>query len=131
MSTLQRWLQGLLADGISIRNLPLILESLAEAASWTRSVPLLVEHVRSRLSLQICRALAGSAGFVPVIAVSHEWERILAEGVVGEGDDRSFALAPTRVHEFLTAARSKIQAHDADDQWPEVIVGGGVRPFGH
>src|SRR3546814_8838302 len=90
---------------------------------------LLVENVRSRLSLQICRALAGSDGFVPVIAVSPEWGRILAEGVVGEGDDRRFALAPTRVHEFLTAARSKIQAHAADDPWPAIIVGADVRPF--
>ena len=54
VTTLQRVLQSLLKEKVSIRDLPAILEGLAEAAPHTSSVTILVEHVRSRLARQLC-----------------------------------------------------------------------------
>ena len=129
MMAIVRVLQSLLAERVSIRNLPAILEAIAEAVAWTRSVPLLVEHVRMRLGSQICRTLADADGYVPVIAMSAEWEQALAQAVVTEGEDRRFAMAPDRVQAFLAELRGKLQAHAGRDPLPAVLVNPDARPF--
>lgn len=129
LSVVQRVLQALLAERVSIRNLPIILEGISEAAAWTRNVTLMTEHVRSRLSLQICQALMTEDGFIPVIVVSPEWETVFLENIVEEGEDRRFVMPPSQVQEFLLAARSRIQAHAGSDHWPAVLVAPAARPF--
>lgn len=129
LSVVQRVLQALLAERVSIRNLPIILEGISEAAAWTRNVTLMTEHVRSRLSLQICQALMTLDGFIPVIVVSPEWETVFLENIVEEGEDRRFVMPPSQVQEFLLAARSRIQAHAGSDHWPAVLVAPAARPF--
>ncbi|MGQ9370165.1 flagellar biosynthesis protein FlhA [Azospirillum sp. ST 5-10] len=129
MVVLQRVLQALLAERVSIRNLPIIVEAVAEAVGWTRHITLITEHVRARLGQQICQGLAGSDGFVPVIALSPKWEQVLMENIVVEGDDRRFVMPPSQVQEFLTALRLKIQKHATPQVWPALLVGAEVRPF--
>lgn len=126
---LQRVLQSLLAERVSIRNLPVIVEAVAEAVGWTRHITLITEHVRTRLGQQICQGLAGSDGFVPVIALTPRWEQALLENIVSQGDDRHFVMPPSQVQEFLTAVRLKIQKHATPQVWPALLVGADVRPF--
>jgi len=125
----QRVLQSLLAERVSIRNLPTIVEAIAEAVGWTRHITLITEHVRTRLGPQICQGLAGPDGFVPVIALTPRWEQALLENIVVEGDDRRFVMPPSQVQEFLTAVRLKIQKHATPQVWPALLVGAEVRPF--
>jgi flagellar biosynthesis protein FlhA len=129
MMTIVRVLQSLLAERVSIRNLPAILEAIAEAVAWTRSVPLLVEHVRMRLAGQICRALGDADGYLSVITMSSDWEQELAQAVTAEGDERRFALPPDRVQGFLSELRGKLQAHAGRDPFPAVLVNPDARPF--
>jgi flagellar biosynthesis protein FlhA len=126
---IQRVLQALLAERISIRNLPAILEAIGEAVTWTRNISLIAEHVRSRLGQQICQQLTGADGFVPVITLSPEWEQALIESIVAEGDERRFTMAPSRVQDFLGAVRARIQRHAGPQQWPALLVSPEVRPF--
>ncbi|MCW2239857.1 flagellar biosynthesis protein FlhA [Azospirillum canadense] len=125
----QRVLQALLAERVSIRNLPAIVEAIAEAVNWTRNITLVTEHVRARLGQQICQSLTASDGFVPVIVLTPRWEQALAAGIVMDGEDRRFALPPTQVQEFLTALRITIQKHATPQVWPALLVGAEVRPF--
>jgi len=125
----QRVLQALLAERVSIRNLPAIVEAIAEAVNWTRNISLVTEHVRARLGQQICQALTASDGFVPVIVLTPRWEQALMESIVTEGEDRRFAMPPTQVQEFLTALRITIQKHATPQVWPALLVGAEVRPF--
>ncbi|WP_029008741.1 flagellar biosynthesis protein FlhA [Azospirillum halopraeferens] len=129
MVVLQRVLQALLAERVSIRNLPAIVEAVAEAVGWTRHITLITEHVRTRLGQQICQGLTGPDGFVPVIALSPRWEQALLDSIVVEGDDRRFAMPPSQVQEFLTALRLTIQKHATPQVWPALLVGAEVRPF--
>ena len=66
---LQRILQSLLGERISIRDLPTILEGVAEAASRSATTTQMTEHVRSRLARQICAANTASAGYLPLVAL--------------------------------------------------------------
>ena len=79
----QRVLQMLLAERVSIRDMPTILEAVQEAcANNSKSVSSIVAHVRTRLARQISESLLGPAGYVPVIVLSPEWEDTLT-GALG------------------------------------------------
>src|SRR5690242_3531147 len=59
VSGILRVLQALLTERISIRDLPTILEGIAEVAGGNRTAQMIAEHVRSRLARQICAANLG------------------------------------------------------------------------
>ena len=125
---IQQVLQALLAERVSIRDLPRIVEAIAERAPAGLDVAPLVAHVRARLSAQICRALTDAQGFVPVITLGPDWEAELTEATKGEGGGRALALAPQRVHDFAVAARREIQRFAESDSWPAVMVSPNLRP---
>ena len=126
---LQHVLQALLSERVSIRNLPRIIEAVAEAAATTQNLRTIVEHVRGRLAKQICQSLADGNGFVPVIVLGSEWERELNNAVSPGGDDTAFLMSPARVQEFVLAVRKEIQKFAAGDQWPALLVTPDVRPY--
>ncbi len=129
MILLQHVLQALLAERISVRNLPLIVESIAEIAASSTNVKTITEHVRRRLSNQICRALTDPSGFVPVLVMSAAWENEFNEAVKINGAERSFLMSPQRVQEFVLEARKVIQRHAGQDEWPALMVSPEVRGF--
>jgi flagellar biosynthesis protein FlhA len=124
---LQQVLQGLLAERISIRNLPLIIEAIAEVGR-PGAPQQLIEHVRRRLSHQICDALKDQDGFIPVLTLSPDWEAEFAAAVRVEGDGIGFLLPPKRAQDFVLAARSVIQRFAQGDNWPALLVDQEVRP---
>ena len=66
----QRVLQTLLAERVSIRDLPAILEGIAEAVGHTKNALYITEHVRARLARQLCHANLAPGGYLPLIALS-------------------------------------------------------------
>src|ERR1044072_3546665 len=86
ISGVQRVLQLLLAERVSIRDLPTILEGIADGLAFTRNPAALVEHVRTRLARQICAQNTSPAGYLPLIALSAKWEQAFAESIVGQGE---------------------------------------------
>src|SRR5580658_5426905 len=62
---IQRVLQNLLAERVSIRDLPTILEGISEACGFSRNISVITEHVRARLARQISDANANDAGVIP------------------------------------------------------------------
>ncbi len=126
---LQHVLQALLTERISIRNLPLIVEAIAEAHRTSSNVGTITEHVRRRLSNQICNALADGSGFVSVITMSSAWETEFNSAVRVNGDERNFLMSPQRVQEFVLEARKEIQKFAQRDEWPALMVSPEVRGF--
>jgi flagellar biosynthesis protein FlhA len=76
ITALQRIFQGLLNESISIRDLPTILEAVSEATTASGNVLNIIEHVRSRLSKQICYSNMTEKGYVPFIILSPQWEQV-------------------------------------------------------
>ena len=129
VSGIQRVLQLLLAERISIRDLPTILEGIAEALAFTRNPANLVEHVRARLARQICAQHTTPNGYLPLIALSAKWEQAFAESIVGQGDDRSLAMAPSRLTEFITLIRERFEDAARAGEAPVLVTSPAVRPF--
>src|SRR5215831_3229036 len=79
ISDIQRVLQLLLAERISIRDLSTILEGIAEALALSCKPATMVEHVRTPLRRQICAQNRSHNGYLPLIVLSAKWEQALAE----------------------------------------------------
>jgi flagellar biosynthesis protein FlhA len=129
VSGIQRVLQLLLAERVSIRDLSTILEGVADAISFTRSPAALCEHVRARLSRQICAQYTTPAGYLPLIALSAKWEQAFAESIIGQGDDRHLAMQPSRLTEFITLVRQRFEEAAQAGEAPVLVTSAGIRPF--
>jgi len=129
VTTLQRVLQSLLKEKVSIRDLPAILEGLAEAAPHTSSVTILVEHVRTRLARQLCWQHKGDDGALPIVTLSPEWEQAFAESLVGQGEDKQLAMAPSRLQDFIRAVRDVFERAAMSGETAVLLTGPQVRPY--
>ncbi|MCB1783192.1 MAG: flagellar biosynthesis protein FlhA [Alphaproteobacteria bacterium] len=126
---LQRILQNLLAERISVRDLPSILEGIAEATAYTKNAAHITEHVRSRLSRQICNANTDANGVVPLVTLSPEWEASFMESLVGGGEDQQLAMPPSKLQEFITAIREKYDELSAQGLAPVLLTSPPIRPY--
>lgn len=128
VSGVQRVLQALLNERISIRDLSSILEGIAEIAGSGRSVQTITEHVRSRLARQICAANQGPDGTLPLLTLSPQWERDFAEAMVGDGEGRQLAMAPSKLQQFIGAIQSGFERAAQRGEMPVLITSPGIRP---
>ncbi len=129
MTGIQRVLQSLLGERVSIRDLPTILEGVAEAVSRTSTTMQITEHVRSRLARQICAANASQAGYLPLIALSPNWEHAFAEALVGGGEDKQLAMAPSKLQEFIQGVRARFDSGANEAELPVLLTSPVIRPY--
>jgi flagellar biosynthesis protein FlhA len=126
---LQRVLQNLLGERVSIRDLPTILEGVSEACGYTRNVSTITEHVRSRLARQISNLQINEQGFIPMITLTPQWEQAFAESIVGDGDDRQLSMAPSKLQEFIKLVRAAFERHAMLGETPVLLTSPGIRPY--
>ncbi|MDE2517323.1 MAG: flagellar biosynthesis protein FlhA [Rhodospirillales bacterium] len=125
----QRVLQALLAERVSIRDLPTILEGIQEACgSGQRMIPTIVAHVRQRLARQLCDAHADAGGVLNLIPLSAEWEVAFAEALTGPAEERQLAMAPSRLQDFVQRLRQAFDAAAATGASPVLLSGAAIRP---
>jgi flagellar biosynthesis protein FlhA len=129
ISGIQRVLQLLLAERISIRDLSTILEGIADALAFSRNPATMVEHVRARLARQICAQNTSHSGYLPLIALSAKWEQAFAESLVGAGEERSLAMQPSKLSEFMAAVRDAFERAAREGEAPVLVTSAGIRPF--
>ncbi len=129
VSGIQRVLQILLTERISVRDLSTILEGIADGLSFTRNPSMLAEHVRARLARQICAQYATPAGYLPLIALSAKWEQSFAESIVGQGEEKSLAMQPSRLSEFITLVRERFEEAARAGEVPVLVTSPAIRPF--
>ena len=124
----QRVLQGLLAERVSIRDLPTILEGIQDAAgSGLRGIPAILAHVRTRLARQLSDMHTGPRGYIPLVTLSPEWELAFAESLTGPPDDRQLAIAPSRLGEFVEKLRAALDRAMRAGESPVVLVSQHLR----
>ncbi|HWA30109.1 MAG TPA: flagellar biosynthesis protein FlhA [Rhizomicrobium sp.] len=125
----QRVLQTLLGERVSIRDLPAILEGIAEAVGHTKNPLYITEHVRARLARQLCHANAAPGGYLPLVALSPAWEQAFAESIIGQGEDRQLAMAPSQLQQFIQAVRNRFDEAGQGGDVPVLLTSPQVRPF--
>jgi flagellar biosynthesis protein FlhA len=129
ISGIQRVLQLLLAERISIRDLSTILEGIADAVAFSRNPSTMVEHVRARLARQICAQNTSHNGYLPLIALSAKWEQTFAESLIGQGEERSLAMQPSKLSEFMATVRDAFERAAREGEAPVLVTSASIRPF--
>ena len=124
----QRVLQALLTERVSLRDLPTILEGIQEACGGgMRAIQAIAGHVRTRLARQISDSYVGPAGYIPLVTLSPEWEAAFTESLVGPPDDRQLAISPSKLNEFMQRFRSVFESVSAGGEAPVLLCSGLIR----
>ena len=124
----QRVLQALLGERVSIRDLPTVLEGIQEAcAGQHRTVTAITSHVRARLARQISDAHTGPAGYIPIVTLSSDWEMAFLEALAGPPEDRQLAMAPRKLTEFMQRFRSVFDTAAQGGEAPVLVTSAGIR----
>ena len=129
LAAVQRVLKNLLQERVSIRDLPTILEGISEAVTSTHSLMLITEHVRARLSRQLSNAYANEFGVISLVPLSAEWEQNFAQAIIGEGDDKQLAMAPSQLQAFISKVRMVMEDLAAKGESPVLLTSPNIRPF--
>jgi flagellar biosynthesis protein FlhA len=121
-SGLQAVLKLLLAERVSIRNLHLILEAVAELAPHVRKTEQIVEHVRVRMAQQLCGDLADN-GVLRVLRLGSKWDLAFHQALKrdAKGDVIEFDIDPRSLEEFSEQASGVIREY-MDRGLPFVLV---------
>jgi flagellar biosynthesis protein FlhA len=126
LATVQRVLQNLLDEGVALRDIRTILETLADHAPRTQDPQELTNAVRVALGPAIVQHLFGQGGELAVITLDGELERVLTQvlaGVAAEGGGIEPDLAETIIRELGNAARQQ----DAAGLPPVLVVSDRLR----
>ncbi|MFZ4807718.1 MAG: flagellar biosynthesis protein FlhA [Hyphomicrobiaceae bacterium] len=109
-SGLQAVLKLLLAERVSVRNLHLILEAIAEIAPHVRRTDHIAEHVRTRLAQQICGDIAEN-GVLKVLRLGNRWELAFHQSLKrdAKGEVMEFEIDPRQIEQFSNEATSVIR----------------------
>jgi flagellar biosynthesis protein FlhA len=128
-TTVQRVLQALLKERVSIRDLGAILEGLAEVAPHNASITSLVEAVRARLARQLCWQHRGEDGALPIITLSPDWEAAFADALIGPGEDKQLALAPSKLQDFIRGVREAFERAALAGDAAVLLTSPAIRPY--
>ena len=68
-------------------------------------------------------------GYLPLIALSAKWEQAFAELIIGTGEERSLAMQPSRLSEFITLVRERFEQAAREGEAPVLVTSAAIRPF--
>lgn len=129
-SGFQAILKLLLSERVSIRNLHLILEAVAEVAPHVRKPELIVEHVRLRLAQQICGDLAQD-GTLRIVRLGNRWDITFMQSLKrdAKGEVFEFDLDPRLIEQFANELKSAVVAFlERGDQFT-LVTAPEARPY--
>ena len=109
LATLQKVLANLLEEGVHIRDLRTIIETLADGATKTTDASELTALVRSALRASIAQSLFGTTRELPVIALDKDLEKVLTQSLGGPGEPAAFEPGLVDLLQRGAAAAAKRQ----------------------
>ena len=123
-------LKILLAERVSIRNLHLILEAIAEIAPHVRRSEQVAEHVRTRLAQQICGDLSDN-GVLNVVRLGNRWDLAFHQSLKRDpkGDVVEFDADPRLIEQFATDASAAIRKFTENGTSVVLAVTPEARPY--
>ncbi|MEE9426705.1 MAG: flagellar biosynthesis protein FlhA [Paracoccaceae bacterium] len=130
MDVLLATLRLLLQERVSIRNLPLILESIAEIRPLQNMPESICEHVRQCLGFQLVAELRRDDGTLPLIQLAPEWEeRFLEYQVDGENGGGDVALPPDEFNRLASLIAERIAKVGETGTFPALITSARRRRY--
>jgi flagellar biosynthesis protein FlhA len=127
---IQAVLRLLLTEKVSIRNLPVILEAIAEGRTALTSPEQIAEYVRQRIGFQFVAKLRNEEGRLPLIQISPDWEKVFKEHETErEGGVVDVALSPADFNKLAAAVKEKVSQAVAKGAYPAIVTTAKRRRF--
>ncbi len=124
---IQKVLQGLLREQVSIRNMVAILETLGDYAGVTHDTGFLVEKVRQALGRQICLQYADAEKTLNVLTLEPSLEQRIIDSRVDQNQGSMSALEPTVQRQWIKALMQAVRALQDRGLFPIVLVSEAAR----
>jgi flagellar biosynthesis protein FlhA len=122
---IQRVLQSLLREGVSVRDLGPVVEAVGDKARLTRDPSVLAEYARQALSRRIVAPYVDTDGSLRAIALDPAVEREVADAIAQTPDGEVLALDPSRAQALVAALQ--VQVDHAAGQRPVLLCSSRVR----
>jgi len=123
----QKVLQNLLAERVSIRDLGTIVEALADAAKLVKDADLLTEYARQALARQITRQYQSPDGTLRVFTLDPAVEQMMADGLRQTEAGIQLIIDPTSVQRILESTREQVERMAAMGCQPVALCSPRVR----
>lgn len=109
LTTIQRVLQELLSEGISIKDLDAIVEGIAEVSPFIKTIYGITESVRVKLKRQITGSITANDGLVHLIALTPDTEQTLANSLIEDGEGFHIGYSPNALRNLIKNIATKYQ----------------------
>ena len=124
---IQRVLQSLLREGVSVRDLGAVVEAIGDKARLTRDVAMLAEYARQALGRTIVAPYLDSENTLRAIALDPSLEQEIAESLVQTADGEFLAMDPARAHALVEASSEIVEQALARGGRPVLLCSARVR----
>ncbi|WP_315114376.1 flagellar biosynthesis protein FlhA [uncultured Clostridium sp.] len=125
---IQKVLQNLLKERVSIKDMVTILESLADNSRNTKDIELLTEYVRFTLGRSICNPLIDEQGAITVITLAPNIEEVIGENIQRSVQGSFPAIDPDTTGKILNSLKETIESTFFYENQPVVLVSPKIRP---
>lgn len=126
---IQKVLARLLRENVSIRNLPIIFETLADYSKLTSDTDILTEYVRQALARQITTQFVNGQPALKVITVSGKVEKLVADSIQQTDHGNYLAMDPQESQYVLEAIAKEVERVSFIEQSPLILCSPGVRMY--
>ncbi|OEC02521.1 flagellar biosynthesis protein FlhA [Lysinibacillus sphaericus] len=126
---IQKVLGKLLRENVSVRNLPIIFETLADYAKLTSDTDILTEYVRQSLARQITSQYVGDSSSLKVITVSGKVEKMIADSIQQTDHGNYLAMDPQDSQTVLETIASEVERVSFMEQSAIILCSPAVRMY--
>ncbi|QTD42312.1 flagellar biosynthesis protein FlhA [Sporosarcina sp. Te-1] len=126
---IQKVLAKLLNEHVSIRNLPIIFETLADYSKYTSDVDLLTEYVRQSLARQITNQYSAAGQSLKVLTVSGKVEKLIADNIQQTEQGNYLSLDPSISQNILESIAREVERVALLDQSPIILCSPAIRMY--
>ena len=128
LAVVLRVLQNLLQEGVPIRDLRTIAETLAEQATKSQDANTLTAAVRVALARSIVQQVVGPVGEIPVIVLEPGLERLLQQTLANAGEDGA-GVEPGMLEQLQAALQNTAHQHEVSGQEGVLLVAASIRQW--
>jgi len=126
---IQKVLQGLLREQVSIRNIVVVLETMADYGSVSKDTAFLAEKVRQALGRQICLHYSGDDKTIHVMTLDPNLEQKIVEARVDTASGPTAALEPQMQRKWITSLTNSVHNVQQQGHLPIVLCSEAARPL--
>jgi flagellar biosynthesis protein FlhA len=124
----QKTLQNLLKEQVSIRDLLSIVETLADYAPITKNVDILTEYVRQRLARSITKQYKTPEGDIPLMTLDAEIEELVNNAIQHTEHESYLSLEPSLAQKILAQLNKAMGKFTSMNYQPIILCSPGIRP---